>query len=60
VVYADAADHLALADEHRVMRVPTLFMVAADGRIMARSSGVPRHDDLRRVLDAGGDLDTAA
>jgi thiol-disulfide isomerase/thioredoxin len=59
-VYADAADHLALADEHKVMRVPTLFMVAADGRIMARSSGVPRHDDLRRVLDAGGDLDTAA
>ena len=59
-VYADAADHLGLADEHKVMRVPTLFMVAADGRIMARTSGVPRHDDLRRVLDGGGGLDTAA
>jgi hypothetical protein len=59
-VYADAADHLGLADEHNVMRVPTLFMVAADGRIMARTSGVPRHDDLRRVLDGDGVLDTAA
>ena len=59
-VYADAADHLGLADEHNVLRVPTLFMVAADGRILARTSGVPRHADLRRVLDAGGDLDTAA
>lgn len=59
-VYADAADHLDLADEHKVMRVPTLFMVAADGRILARTSGVPRHDDLRRVLDGAGDLDTAA
>lgn len=59
-VYADAADHLGLADEHRVMRVPTLFLVAADGRILARTSGVPGHDDLRRVLDADGPLDTAA
>lgn len=59
-VYADAADHLGLADEHRVLRVPTLFMVSTDGRIMARTSGVPRHDDLRRVLDHGDDLDTAA
>lgn len=58
-VYADAADHLRLAGEHRVMRVPTLFMVAPDGRIMARTSGVPRHDDLHRVLDGGG-LGTAA
>lgn len=53
-VYADAADHLGLADAHQVLRVPTLFMVAPDGRIMARTSGVPRHDDLHRVLDGGG------
>ncbi len=50
-VYADAGEHLRLAEEHRVMRVPTLFMVAPDGRILARTSGVPRHDELRRVLD---------
>lgn len=59
-VYADAANHLTLADEHRVLRVPTLFMVAPDGRIMARTSGVPRRDDLRRVLDEGGILDSVA
>jgi len=57
-VYADAGEHLRFAEEHRVMRVPTLFMVASDGRILARTSGVPRHNDLRRVLD--DDLGTAA
>ena len=57
-VYADAGDHLRIAEEHKVLRVPTLFMVAPDGRILARTSGVPRHDDLRRVLDQ--DLGTAA
>jgi len=50
-VYADAADHLGLAEQHRVMRVPTLFVVDASGRILARSSGVPDVDDLERVLD---------
>ncbi len=50
-VYADAGEHLPLTEEHRVMRVPTLLVVDPDGRIVARTSGVPRHDDLRRVLD---------
>lgn len=50
-VYADAADHLTLAEEHRVRRVPTLLVVEPTGRIVARTSGVPRSDDLRRVLD---------
>ena len=50
-VYADAGEHLPLAEEHRVMRVPTLLVVDPDGRILARTSGVPRHEDLRRVLD---------
>lgn len=59
-VYADAADHLGLADAHRVMRVPTLFLVGGDGRILARTSGVPNHDDLRRVLDGAGSLHAAA
>jgi hypothetical protein len=50
-VYADAADHLALTEEHRVMRVPTLFVLDPSGRILARTSGVPDVDDLRQVLD---------
>jgi hypothetical protein len=50
-VYADAADHLGIADDHAVRRVPTLFVLAPGGRILARTSGVPRADELRRVLD---------
>ena len=50
-VYADAADHLALTEQHRVLRVPTLFVVDASGRILARTSGVPDADELARVLD---------
>jgi thiol-disulfide isomerase/thioredoxin len=53
-VYADAAEHLELAGEHRVLRVPTLLMVGDDGAVVARASGVPRPDDLRRVLDERG------
>jgi thiol-disulfide isomerase/thioredoxin len=59
-VYADAGEHLELAADHRVLRVPTLFVVAPGGRILARTSGVPRADDLRRVLDDGADLDGLA
>jgi thiol-disulfide isomerase/thioredoxin len=51
--YADAADHLDLAQEHRVMRVPTLFVIEPSGRILARTSGVPRAAELRDVLDGG-------
>jgi thioredoxin-like negative regulator of GroEL len=51
--YADAADHLDLAQEHRVMRVPTLFVIEPSGRILARTSGVPRPEQLRDVLDGG-------
>jgi hypothetical protein len=54
--YADAADHLDIAEEHRVLRVPTLFLVDADGRILARTSGVPAQQELTDVLDRGGDL----
>lgn len=50
-VYAEAADHLALTEEHRVMRVPTLFVVDAAGRVLARISGVPDAEELSRVLD---------
>jgi thiol-disulfide isomerase/thioredoxin len=59
-VYADAADHLEVVEFHRVMRVPTLLIVGDDGRILARTSGVPQADDLRRVLDHGSHLDDVA
>ncbi|HSK23885.1 MAG TPA: thioredoxin family protein [Egicoccus sp.] len=55
-VYADAADHLDLVSEHKVMRVPTLFLVDAAGRVLARTSGVPQLADLRRVLNDGTPL----
>jgi thiol-disulfide isomerase/thioredoxin len=55
-VAVDAALHLGLAEAHRVMRVPTLFLVDPAGRILARTSGVPRLDDLRQVLDGDADL----
>jgi hypothetical protein len=59
-VAVDAALHLGLAEAHRVMRVPTLFLVDRRGRILARTSGVPRLDDLRRVLDGEADLSHVA
>lgn len=55
-VYADAGEHLDLAKAHHVMRVPTLFVLDAKGRILARTSGVPGKRDLVRVLDREGDL----
>jgi thiol-disulfide isomerase/thioredoxin len=58
--YADAADHLDLAERHHVMRVPTLFLLEPDGRILARTSGVPAARDLLRVLDRDGGLGSAA
>ncbi len=59
-VYADAGKHLELAQEHRVLRVPTLLVVDRRGRIVARTSGVPHAAALRRVLDEGADLDGVA
>lgn len=48
--YVDAADHLELADEHGVRRVPTLLVVDERGEIVARSSGVPQRDELSAVV----------
>lgn len=58
--YVDAADHLDLADAHAVRRVPTLFVLGVDGTILARTSGVPRADDLVAVLDGRDELTPAA
>lgn len=51
-VYADAGDHADIATSHRVMRVPTVLVLDGDGRVLARASGVPRHEQLRDMLDA--------
>jgi thiol-disulfide isomerase/thioredoxin len=59
--YVDAADHMGIADAHRVMRVPTLFVLDGRGRILARTSGVPAKRDLLAVLDReSASLDPAA
>jgi thiol-disulfide isomerase/thioredoxin len=59
--YVDAADHMDIADAHRVMRVPTLFVLDSRGRILARTSGVPAKRDLLAVLDReASSLDPAA
>jgi thiol-disulfide isomerase/thioredoxin len=59
-VKVDAADHLPLTEAHRVLRVPTLLVVDADRRLLARTSGVPAHEDLAAVLDGDADLEGAA
>ncbi|MEX0868415.1 MAG: thioredoxin family protein [Nitriliruptoraceae bacterium] len=51
-VYADAADHPELTGSLRILRVPTVLVVTRDGRIVGRSSGVPRVEALAEVLDA--------
>lgn len=55
-VDVDAASYLDLARQHQVLRVPTLFVLDGQGRIIARTSGVPAKQDLERVLDRGGAL----
>jgi thiol-disulfide isomerase/thioredoxin len=59
-VKVDAADHLELTEEHRVLRVPTLLVVDGDRRLLARTSGVPAADELAAVLDGDADLEGAA
>lgn len=50
-VEVDAGDHLDLTREHHVLRVPTLFVIDREGRIIARTSGVPASRDLIEILD---------
>ncbi|MEX1162620.1 MAG: thioredoxin family protein [Nitriliruptor sp.] len=58
-VKVDAADHLDLAEAHKVLRVPTLLVVDRDRRLVARTTGVPASADLAAVLDGDADLDRA-
>jgi hypothetical protein len=48
VVTVDADDEIARA--HRVLRVPTTFVVAADGAVQGRISGVPAHNDVQALI----------
>lgn len=58
-VKVDAADHIELADAHRVLRVPTLLVFDGDRRLLARTSGVPAAADLAAVIDGDADPERA-
>jgi thiol-disulfide isomerase/thioredoxin len=59
-VAIEAAQHLDLARDHHVMRVPTLFVLDSGGRVLARTSGVPARTELERVIDRRGSLSSSA
>lgn len=50
-VSVDAGEHLDLVRRHRVLRVPTLFVIDRSGAIVARTSGVPQREDLLALVD---------
>src|SRR4051812_4240562 len=52
VVHVDAESHLEEARELDVRRTPTLFYLDRDGRLIGRSSGAPRPDELAPLVDA--------
>src|SRR4051812_2217141 len=52
VVHVDAESHLEEARELDVRRTPTLFYLDRDGRLIGRSSGAPRPDELAALVDA--------
>ena len=51
-VHVDAESHLAEVRELDVRRTPTLFFLDRDGRVVARSSGAPRPEELTALVDA--------
>jgi hypothetical protein len=48
----DAEQHLAAVRELDVRRTPTLFYLGRDGRLIGRSSGAPRPEELTALVDA--------
>jgi thiol-disulfide isomerase/thioredoxin len=54
VVLADVGRHPDLARAHRVLRAPTTLVVAADGAVRHRISGVPDPAEVAELLDGGG------
>jgi len=51
----DAESHLDLVRALGVLRTPTVFVLAADGRIVRRASGQPRKADVIGALGAAVD-----
>jgi len=62
VVHVDAESHLDAVRELDVRRTPTLFYLDHDGRLIGRSSGAPRPDELTSLVDAhvGGRVDESS
>jgi thiol-disulfide isomerase/thioredoxin len=52
VLQVDAESHLDEVRELDVRRTPTLFYLGRDGRLIGRSSGAPRPDELTALVDA--------
>ena len=52
VVQVDAESHLDEVRELDVRRTPTLFYLDRGGRLLGRSSGAPRPDELTALVDA--------
>lgn len=52
VVQIDAESHLDEVRELDVRRTPTLFYLDRAGRLIGRSSGAPRPDQLTALVDA--------
>jgi hypothetical protein len=52
VVQVDAESHLDEVRELDVRRTPTLFYLDRAGRLLGRSSGAPRAEELTAMVDA--------
>jgi thiol-disulfide isomerase/thioredoxin len=52
VVQVDAESHLEEVRELDVRRTPTLFYLDREGRLVGRSSGAPRPEELTALVDA--------
>lgn len=52
VVQVDAESHLDEVRELDVRRTPTLFYLDRGGRLVGRSSGAPRAEELTALVDA--------
>jgi thiol-disulfide isomerase/thioredoxin len=51
-VHVDAESHLEEVREFDVRRTPTLFYLDRGGRLIGRSSGAPRPEELTALIDA--------
>jgi hypothetical protein len=51
-LHVDAESHLDEVRELDVRRTPTLFYLDRDGRLLGRSSGAPRPEELTALVEA--------